>query len=142
MDDVLDWCELSRQQQLNVICDSLAKQAAEDAISRLGISIDLLPAQLLPHENIAIFVSSVKQTTDPAPQIRYSCGKHEARLFLTSEMGWSVPQFEEVDWESLHACLQSKPDGFRTWNNIQIFVPHGYNHSGGLDLTTIYAPPV
>jgi hypothetical protein len=30
-------------------------------------------------------------------------------------MGWSPQQFEDVDWEHLHLCLQSKPDGFRTW---------------------------
>jgi hypothetical protein len=119
MDDVLDWHELTRPQQLNVMCDSLAKQAAEDAIARVENGLKSFPKQLLPHENIAIFVSSVKQTSDPAMQIRYACGKHAARAFLTSEMGWSLRQFEEVDWESLHVCLQSKPDGFRTWLSKQ-----------------------
>jgi hypothetical protein len=115
MDDVLDWQELTRPQQLNVMCDSLAKQAAEEAITQSEYRMEDLPSQLLPHENVAIFVSSVKQTSDPAEQIRYFCGKHVAKVFLTSTMGWSQQQFEEVDWENLHSCLQSKPDGFRTW---------------------------
>ena len=119
MDDVLDWQELTRPQQLNVMCDSLAKQVAEEAIANSGYGMKDIPTQVLPHENVAIFVSSIKQTSDPAGQIRYSCGKHAAKVFLTSEMGWSQHQFEDVDWEHLHSCLQSKPDGFRTWLSKQ-----------------------
>jgi hypothetical protein len=119
MDDFLDWKDLSRPQQLNVMCDTLAKQAAEDAIARSRHEGESLPGQLLPHEKVAVFVSSVKQTSDPASQIRYACGKHAAKEFLTTEMGWSPQQFDEVDWEHLHACLQTKPDGFRTWLSKQ-----------------------
>jgi ribonuclease HI len=119
MDDILVWQELTRAQQLNVMCDTLAKRAAEEAIATATFDVLALPTQLLPHENIAVFVSSVKQTSDPAMQIRFSCGKHAARNFLTSEMGWSSKQFDEVDWENLHLCLLSKPDGFRTWLSKQ-----------------------
>ncbi len=119
MDDVLDWQELTRPQQLNVICDTLAKQAADAAIERYRHGTEPLPAQLLPHETISILVSLMKQTSDLAPQIRFACGKHAAKKFLTSEMGWSPAQFDKVDWENLHSCLQSKPDGFRTWLSKQ-----------------------
>ena len=109
MDDVLDQQELTRPQQLNAMCDSLAKQAADEAIAQSEYRMEDLLSQLLPHENVAIFVSSVKQTSDLAGQIHYFRGKHAAKAFLTSEMGWSQQQFEEVDWENLHSCLQSKP---------------------------------
>ena len=115
MDDVLDWQELTRPQQLNVMYDSLAKQAADEAIAQSAYRMEDLPPQLRPQENVAIFVSSIKQTSDPAGQVHYFCGKHVAKDFLTSEMGWSQQQFEDVDWENLHSCLQSKSDGFRTW---------------------------
>jgi hypothetical protein len=119
MDDVFDWHELPRDQQLNVICDGLAKAAALKCIN--GHSPSSLPSQpqLLPLEGIAIFVNDVKQTSDPANSIRFACGKHDAQQFLLSEKGWSSSQFEEVDWENLHDSLQTKPDGFRTWLSKQ-----------------------
>ena len=87
MDDVLDWQDLSPSQQLNVMCDNLAKSAADDAITRFVLTPHSQTSQLLPHENIAVFVNS---GTDPATQIRYSCRKHAAKRFLTSEMGWTI----------------------------------------------------
>ena len=115
MDDVLEWVDLSRAQQLNVICDELAKAAANQAIGMNPILYLPSTPQLLPHEHIAIYVDSFKQTTDPAASIRYSCGMTQAGHFLTTEMGWSSQQFDTVDWDSLNGCLQSKPEGFRTW---------------------------
>ncbi len=52
---------------------------------------------------------------DPTDHVRFECGRHLARGFLTSEMIWLTKQFDSVDWDSLHSCLQSKQDGFRTW---------------------------
>ena len=115
MDDILKWQDLSRVQQLNVICDNLAKAAVEETIQTTKPSEPQLTNQLLPLEYCAIYVDSIKQTSDPATQIRYSCGKHSARKFLTTERGWTHNQFDTVDWENLHTCLQAKPDGFRTW---------------------------
>lgn len=115
MDDVLDWAELTHAQKLNVMCDELAKAAANQAIEMNPMVHSPSTPQLLPHENIAVYVDTFKQTTDPAAAIRYSCGRTQARRFLTSEMGWSHHQFEAVDWDNLNGCLQSKPEGFRTW---------------------------
>lgn len=115
MDDILEWSELSREQQLNVMCDELAKRAAEDAINTNGKRHHPSEPTLLPHEHIAVYVNNYKQTTDPAESIRYSRSKQLARIFLTTEIGWSTQQFDLVDWDSLHKCLRSKPDGFKTW---------------------------
>ena len=113
MDDILEWAELSLEQQLNVKCDELAKMAAEEAIS--GTSRHPTDPQLLPHKHIAVYVDKYKQTTDPAESIRYSRSKQLAKQFLTTEIGWSSKQYELVDWDSLHKCLKSKPEGFKTW---------------------------
>ncbi len=119
MDNVLEWQDLSRVQQLNVMCDTLAKAAVENAIARFTSDFHLKTPHSLPHENIAVFINSVKQTSDLTTQTRYACGKHAAKHFLTTEMGWTIQQFAEVDWENLHLCLQTKPDGFRTWLSKQ-----------------------
>ena len=118
MDDVLDWTELTLAQQLNVICDDLAKAAARKAIQQHP-NLYIPPSQLLPHEQIAVYVDTFKQTSDPKEAIRYSCGKNLARRFLTTEIGWSTTQFDLVDWDNLHGCLRSKPEGFRTWLSKQ-----------------------
>ena len=115
MDDVLEWTDLSVEQQLNVKCDELAKTAAEEAISGTIRRRHQTDPQLLPHEHIAVYVDKYKQTTDPADSIRYSRSKQLAKQFLTTEIGWSPTQFDLVDWESLHKCLKSKPEGFKTW---------------------------
>lgn len=115
MDDILEWAELSLEQQLNVLCDESAKQAAEEALSGTRRRKTHAEPQLLPHEHIAVYVDSYKQTTDPAESIRYARSKQLARKFLTTEVGWSTSQFDLVDWDNLHKCLKSKPAGFKTW---------------------------
>ena len=115
MDDIIEWEDLTRNQQLNVLCDSLTKEAAMEGIAEYPIGSQMPCQQLLPHENIALFVESEKLTTDPGPRIQFSRGEQEGRNFLMSEIGWSSSRFNEVDWENLHLCLHSKPDGFGTW---------------------------
>ncbi len=115
MDDILKWTELSLEQQLNVKCDELAKTAAEEAIGGISRRRHPTDPQLLPHEHIAIYVDKYKQTTDPAESIRYSRSKQLAKQFLTTEIGWSSRQYDLVDWDNLHKCLKSKPEGFKTW---------------------------
>ena len=53
MDRYLLWSQLSLTQQLNCVCDSLAKQAVTNAILE-GYNTD--HTQLLPRENVALIV--------------------------------------------------------------------------------------
>lgn len=94
MDDILEWSKLTYAQQMNVLCDDLAKDAAETAIATHPAFYLPSTQQLLPHEHIVVYVDAYKQTTDPAASIRYSCSKNLAQRFLTKEMGWSMQQFE------------------------------------------------
>jgi hypothetical protein len=106
------WQDLSLNQQLNVICDGLAKTAALKCIYSYPLNSIPSSSQLLPYKDLAIFVNAVKQTLDSASAIHFACGKHNAKQFLMSEKGWSTTQFKEVNWENLHASLQTKLNGF------------------------------
>ena len=66
MDDVIDWHDLSCTQQLNVMCNNLAKAAAKDVITCFTSMSHPPTSQLLPHKNIAVFVNSVKETLERA----------------------------------------------------------------------------
>ena len=86
MDEVLPWADLTRPQQLNVMCNAHTKQV----VNRILYWSDGDPVapmcQLLPLENCTVFIDGVKQTADPVNRLCYSCGKHQAKLFLTSEI--------------------------------------------------------
>jgi hypothetical protein len=88
MDDILSWDDLSLEQQLNVECDRLAKQAVVDMTHWLieyGYPDTEPQHQLLPGKICTIFVNGIKQTSDPGLAICLSCwtqiGGH--RLGLT-----------------------------------------------------------
>ena len=98
------------QSATDVICDGLAKTAALKCIYSYPLNSIPSSSQLLPYKDLAIFVNAVKQTLDPASTIHFACGKH--KQFLMSEKGWSTTQFKEVNWENLHASLQTKLNGF------------------------------
>ena len=75
--------------------------------------------QLLPGESAAVLVGGVKITGDIGDAIRYAKGYEEAKRFLVEQKGWSLAQFEAVDWKNLHRTLKSKPDGYVTWLSKQ-----------------------
>ena len=112
MDRYLLWHQLSLAQQLNCMCDNLAKTAVHRSM-RIDAPRD--PSYLLPREDAALFVDGFKQTSDPAKSIRYARGKAEARDFLIGTKKWSSEKFDEVAWEWLDATLDNKPDMFRIW---------------------------
>jgi len=65
MDEVLPWADLTRPQQLNVMCDNLAKQAVVRVLDKSDDDQAAPSCQLLPLENCAVFIDGVKQTSDP-----------------------------------------------------------------------------
>ena len=109
MDDVLTWEQLSQAEQLNCICDALAKDALDKGIREPhSPTINMLP-------RAAVFFSDGKATSDPADMLRIELGHREARKFLTHEMGWTPLQFDLVAWKYLNTTLLSKPLAFRLW---------------------------
>ena len=117
MDDKCAWDDLSIEQQLNVECDTLAKQAVAAAIRRMCESsreVDI-SSQLLPGERCAIIVQGIKQTSDPGPAVRLAEGTSRAKSFFTMKKGWSPEQFHNVAWDALDDMLHTKPPGYRIW---------------------------
>ena len=112
MDRYLLWHQLNLAQQLNCMCDNLAKGAVHRSM-RPDSPRD--PDYLLPREHAALFVNGTKQSSDPARSIRYAEGRRAARAFLVGEQRWTDEKFDEVAWEWLDATLANKPDMFRMW---------------------------
>ena len=112
LDDVLLWEELTNEQQLNCVCDSLAKSA----VSR-GLVAEPRPAstQLLPCEKGAIIVDGTKLISDASSSIRFALGRLDAERFYTKELGWSSRTFNLVDWETLDATLAGKSQMYKLW---------------------------
>ncbi len=98
MDRHLSWSQLTLTQQLNCICDSLAKQAVTNAIVE-GYNAD--HTQLLPREDVALIVWGDKITGDISGPLRFHASKAVARKYHTHQRKngkWTQEQFKEVDW--------------------------------------------
>ena len=111
MDEVLPWEQLSLAEQLNCMCDILAKEALDKGIREISTST----TDMLPREKAAVFFSDGKATSDPADMLRIELGHREARRFLLHEMDWTPMQFDLIAWKHLHATLLTKLLAFRIW---------------------------
>jgi len=117
MDDILRWDQLTIEQQLNVQCDKLAKQA----VSRVCRSMfsnqqaQLPTTDILPLEHCALMIDGTKMTADPSGSLRFQCSKIAAKSFLCTQCKWTPDQFDEVCWVMLDATLAGKTPGFRVW---------------------------
>ena len=111
MDDLLPWDQLSLAEQLNCMCDSLAKSALRKGYEE-GYHDK---TNMLPRERTAVVFDVGKASSDPAEYLRQSLGRREAREFLVRNKNWSYHQFDMVDWVALQDTLASKPLAFRIW---------------------------
>ena len=113
------WWQLSLEEQLNCVCDGLAKAAVYRSMAgraaRKGV-------QLLPREKAAIVVNGTKLTTDSGEEVRYCLGEREAKSFYTAAkkkrgggLGWSEERYNQVAWIELEQCLKKKPDMYGIW---------------------------
>lgn len=129
-DEVTTWKELPLDQKLNVLCDTLAKQAVCRGLAIAAVHRATDPISL-PYEQASVVVDGNKLTSDISDPVRYTLGKLEASRFYTQPkdiqdngvnaggLGWDIGRFEMVDWESLHEALKSRPDMFRIWLSKQ-----------------------
>jgi hypothetical protein len=97
MDQHLPWLQLNLTQQLNCVCDSLAKQAVTKAI------IDCYQegqAQLLPREDVVLIVWGDKVTGIISGPIRFHASKAVTRKYHLHQWKkgkWTHEQFKEFD---------------------------------------------
>lgn len=113
------WWQLTLEEQLNCVCDELAKAAVTASMTS---PLPRAGKQLLPLEKAAVFVSGNKLTTDVSKEVRFCLGESDARKFYTAPvkkqgggLGWSTERFEEVDWRSLDRALATKSDMYGIW---------------------------
>ena len=76
MDQHLLWMQLSLTQQLNCVCDRLAKQAVSSAIIE---GYNEGHTQILPREDVALLVWGDKITSNISGLLRFHASKAVAR---------------------------------------------------------------
>ncbi len=119
MDQHLSWSQLSLTQQLNCVCDTLAKQAVTRAIIK-GYNDG--HTQLLPQEDVALIVWGDKVTGNISGPLCFHASKAVARKYHIHQWKkgkWTHEQFDEVDWEHLDLALKSKADNYKIWRSKQ-----------------------
>ena len=113
MDRYKLWRKLTLEQQLNCICNNLAKSAVHCSIC-VGFRVK---RYLLPLEDIAIVINGEKMTSNFDEEIRFDLSRRHARQFLTTGLKasklWTKDQFDEVNWPMLHKALKGKKDGYK-----------------------------
>ena len=118
MDRMLKWEQLTITQQLNCVCDTLAKRSVSTAITN---GYHDRPTQFLPREDVALVIWGNKITGDISPHLRFHASKEVARKYLASRPRnkWSAERFDQVDWEHLDLALKNKPDMYKIWRSKQ-----------------------
>ena len=118
MDDYLLWHQLSLTQQLNCVCDTLAKGAIKKALIQ---GYHDRPTQLLPREYVALIIGGYKLTNDISNPLRYHASKVEAKRVYTrrKKKAWTEECFDEIDWEHLDLAQKNKADMFKIWRSKQ-----------------------
>jgi hypothetical protein len=116
MDKYLAWNQLNLMQQMNCVCNMLAKKALA-----LLKEYHNRTTQLLPNEDVALVIWGNKVTGGIAPVLRFHASKEAARKYLTSQKRnlWPSKQFNEVDWEHLNIALKNKVDMYKVWRSKQ-----------------------
>ena len=82
MEKYLLWHQMTPEQQMNVVCDGEAKRAVARSINCMFQNDD---KQLLPGEDVAVFVRGKKLTSDLSKTIRFEVEREEAEDFLMNE---------------------------------------------------------
>jgi hypothetical protein len=79
MDQYLEWRQLTLIQQLNCVCDTLAKRAIITATLH---GYNSRQSQLLPKEDVALIIWGSKVTGDLLSSLRFHASKEVARQHL------------------------------------------------------------
>ena len=118
MDNYLLWHQMTTVQQMNCVCDTLAKKSITTAIQA---GYHNRPTQLLPREDVALIINGNKITNDIAQPIRFHASKTSARKFHTTKKTkqWTKECFDEIDWEHLELSQKNKPETYKVWRSKQ-----------------------
>jgi hypothetical protein len=118
MDRLLKWEQLTLVQQLNCVCNTMAKRSIT-----LGINHGYhgRQSQFLPKEDVALVIWGNKVTGNISPPLRFHASKEVARkhLAICKKDKWSKNRFDGVDWEHLDLALKNKADMYKLWRSKQ-----------------------
>ena len=116
-DEIKEWNELSRAEQLNCSCDLAAKRAITQTVVD-GVTLEQNP---LPLEPVAFFVGKHKVTTEAGSLIRYAAHYQEAKDLFDQQNIVERDNFDLIDWEPLHKVLSNVPKMFQIFLCKQVF---------------------
>jgi hypothetical protein len=118
MDQYLKWEQLTLTQQLNCVCNTLAKKSITTVIIH---GYHDRQSQLLPKEDVALVVWGTKITGNILPPLQFHASKDMARQYLATHKKdkWSNERFNAVGWEHLDLALKNKADMYKMWQSKQ-----------------------
>ena len=108
VDDLKQWKELTIEEQLNTICDELAKAAVREGTEDRRLT----SSRLLPYESAAIVINGEKLTDGMSKELQYQVALADAKHLYTKSiikndrgvniggLGWDSDVFESVDWKA------------------------------------------
>ena len=128
MDRLLKWEQLMLVQQLNCVCNTMAKRSITLAINH---GYHGRQSQFLPKEDVALVIWGDKVTGNILPPLRFHASKEVARKHLATckKDKWSNECFDVVDWEHLDLALKNKTS-YGGPSNIQVFAVQGFKSAG------------
>jgi hypothetical protein len=124
MDRLLKWEQLMLVQQLNCVCNTMAKRSITLAINH---GYHGRQSQFLPKEDVALVIWGDKVTGNILPPLRFHASKEVARKHLATckKDKWSNECFDVVDWEHLDLALKNKTS-YVGPSNSRVFAVQGF----------------
>ncbi len=118
MDRLLKWEQLMLVQQVNCVCNTMAKRSITLAINH---GYHGRQSQFLPKEDVALVIWGNKVTGNILTPLRFHASKEVARKHLATRKKdkWSNEYFNAVDWEHLDLALKNKADMYKLWRSKQ-----------------------
>ena len=110
LDDKLEFEDLDRESQLNVVCDTMAKRVLKAAVQQ-----NINNGGSVPHEEWGISLGKIKLIGTTGKHIRNMISHSEMRgnLHNKGKMTWRI--FNQVDWNAIRDMMNESTCTFRVW---------------------------
>jgi len=120
MDSKKRFKDLSRLEQLNVLCDKYAKEA--------NTYLRPIPAQELNGEGLSLWHGEEKIYSDFREKIKSIYWKEKAKRIISNKYKWEDGQFENINWNASKRAMEmiSNPLKIRISKVITKTLPVGY----------------
>ena len=110
-DDTVPYTQLTRTEQLNVECDTIAKTIRSNSAT----IHDLTPPLHLPHERISLWHNHSKIYSKYNHHLaRIGCTT-SAQNYYCNKYKWTTAQFHQVNWHAIDKAMHMCTPSTRTW---------------------------